>query len=555
MAIDDKRILAELKRSPRLRLFFGTPVPLDALSKDYVDKELGFVTTGRATIADIVHYVHDRRNIMLVGPRGTGKSYMARKAVEAIEADPRLGIVATITIQGDPNKPPSDYFDDGIIFTVESGDRGKRVIPDTVKAPFFSGAERTLEAFKFDRDEEGKLKLFKAIAPGVKLRVDRVVVFWDEGNRSSPAMQNAMLSLLAEGIIRRDGVDYVFPPVSCILTRNPDGYDAQSAKMPSPLIDRFAVQLYVYNPDLGTLRDQIAVTWHADLLKDMKTELYSAVDRLRGVAGAGFEKDQPNLTGLLVRLVREFGEEREWRIAKGSAQDRPASRRPAPEVIASAMSELRRLVEKNHDSMLVLQAVAHSESALLRLAFCPDLATVLDDAKVIALVILSTWGDAREPDEKPGMQYLPIRMRRALRQIGVHPAVAHAQRRLGDLTRYGTSIRAFIDMLETLVGASIREAQARFGQAGGGRGATASAYASAPTVLGALHDNLGRLLNHRCEAAFNPDREPAKAQRKTAAMVEIARAILRDPAGSRQLYDRIMGEEQAGADNAAPRQP
>src|SRR5262249_27736507 len=149
-------------------------------------------------------------------------------------------------VQGDPNKPPSDYFDDSIVFSLEDASgQQKRVFPHTVKAQFFMNAEKAKAGFGFDTDPDadGALVLVKQDG-GRRVRVNRVVVFWDEGNRSSPAMQNAMLSLLAEGIIRRDGVGYKFPPVSCILTRNPDGYDAQSAKMPSPLIDRFGLQMY-----------------------------------------------------------------------------------------------------------------------------------------------------------------------------------------------------------------------------------------------------------------------------------------------------------------------
>lgn len=494
-----------------VRFAVGVPTPAadefsDGLKARGGDDRLGFVMTGQKTIDAIVRAVHDGRNVMLVGPRGTGKSHMARLAVEQCANDPDLGVVAVIEIQGDPNKPPSDYFDDGIVFSLEEPPGGpKRVFPHTVKAPFFANAEKAASGYGFQLDADGALVLVKTVGSQT-LRVNRVVVFWDEGNRSSPAMQNAMLSLLAEGIIRRDGVGYKFPPVSCVLTRNPDGYDAQSAKLPSPLIDRFGMQMYVYNPDLETFNKEILPKWHERLVGQLQLEVRVALRRLVGVLPA----PTPDERDLLVRTADAL-EGANVRVRNG------ALLREAYEVIGR--------VFRDRPEEELARAARHALSALRRALRCPELppppatCTLRQDAAYVALLILATWGDAREPAEKPGMQYLPWHMRETLQHLAGRAydpdgRMGRALKRLGDLTRYGTSIRAYIDILETLVGYAIR------------RDEHGPELRPAETNRQDLLADLGLLLNHRCELSFNPDREPEKARTKTNELVEIATAIL-----------------------------
>jgi len=533
----------QLAMSPWQRLFFGAPVSIDAQPVMLGADQTVFVTTGPKVINEIRDYVLFRRNVMLVGPRGTGKSYMARMAVQAIEADPRFGVVATVTLQGDPNKPPSDYFDDGIIFKVEESRNRSRVLPSTVKAPFFSRAKRSANPFEFDRDQDGKLELYKEIA-GEQVRVDRLILFWDEGNRSSPAMQNAMLSLLAEGIIRRDGIDYVFPAVSCILTRNPDGYDAQSAKMPSPLIDRFGVQLYVYNPDVATMRNIICGAWHDDLLHDLKADVVAAVKRVQASNPTAPIGKVLKFTN---ELEKELSQDRAIRMGKLTASKRPTTIRHPPETFTAVLDQLvaieaemdgarKRLgfIKETPVTLLADSQVTWAKNCIAAtklLAYYPSRETVQNQAEIIALLILSTWGDMRPASEKPGMQYLPTNMQKGLVKIGkLGASIAHAQRRLGELTRYGTSIRAFVDMLEVLCGDAVASVIR-----------TGSVEAPAPVIpdVQSIEGKLGQLLNHRCEPAFNPDREPEKADQKTAALIHIARAILADPKKAYGIYSEI----------------
>lgn len=144
---------------------------------------------------------------------------------------------------------------------------------------------------------------------------------------------------------------------------------------------------------------------------------------------------------------------------------------------------------------------------------------ILDDGnmkealRLFSLLVLATWGDARDPGEKPGMQYVPVEMRQLLHDVArLNWRARRALKRLGDRTRYGASIRAFSDLLFTLVGESIRNPTPTF--------------MPVEVDLEVMRPHLGRLLNHRCEPAFNPDREPAKNREKTEALLDIAHTVL-----------------------------
>src|SRR4051794_490237 len=89
--LEDSESLAQRERRwPALaRCIMGAPAPAFDAKFDGVDeesrsdeRELGFVMSSEETIQKIVRSIHDGRNIMLVGPRGTGKSHMARNAVK-----------------------------------------------------------------------------------------------------------------------------------------------------------------------------------------------------------------------------------------------------------------------------------------------------------------------------------------------------------------------------------------------------------------------------------------------------------------------------------------
>ena len=517
----DELFTKEEKKSPLWRLLFGRPVPLYPESDSYGELDRGYVTTGDDTIQAILAAFREGQHVMLVGPRGTGKSYMAGQAVKKVRNESRFGNVAVISIQGDPNKPPSDYFDDSISLHVENrkaaegaDNQSGSVVPLTVRAPMFKNAQPLRDGgFK---TKESVLELVETLEnSGKQVPVDRVVVFWDEGNRSSPAMHNAMLSLLAEGVIRRDGKEYRFPPVSCILTRNPDGYDAQSAKLPSPLIDRFAAQYYVFQPDLHTMVYVIAKNWLKDYTAGLQNEMVNSVTRLIEYHQASSKNPNP----------------REWQVMEKINRDLLASSVEPPKINGKLETGnlpvvLKQIKDAKKEATTINDGLArmlgYCEESINRFSRVPDFSKIEPAAKRLALLVLATWGDARDPAEKPGMQYVPTEMRDALNALGkVSLRMRAALKRLGDRTRYGSSIRSYVNLLERLTGEYLQ--------------------GKMPIDLGLLSPYLGALLNHRCETNFNPDREPASANEKTEALLDIANMILY-PVKDAEKIDAILNE-------------
>jgi MoxR-like ATPase len=510
----------ERKKHGLLRLLIGHPVnKLESLP--YTDTQLGFVETGDETIKFLVRCVREGRHVMLVGPRGTGKSYMAGQAVEAVTADCSHGHIGKIEIQGDPNKPPSDYFDDSISFRVANPKSDSpRVLPTTVLAPFFQFAEPLPEG-GFKTGPRDRILLSQN-----GRTIDRLVIFWDEGNRSSPAVLNAMLSLLAEGVIRRDGRGYRFPPVSCLLTRNPDGYDAQSAKMPSPLIDRFGVQLYVYSPRITTFIKTIAPNWLRRYRSDAQREFDSAKEQIPKEQDF---HDDPRRSDL-VRALKTV----DLKDAKS---------------IANAVNAAKDLAEVEKKSgkpdTTPAERCTYFAYALSRLAQVPKQPEepftdeFSDAVALLALVVLASWGDKRDPKEKPGMQYLPEESRNLLETLAKSSKLTENHlSRLGNLTRYGTSIRAFEDLMLSTVSDAI---------ASSGNGDVS--LSPARISVKSLEERLGWYLNHRCETNFNPDREPDKARRKTESLLAVSWDILiHRPNDMLEMLGRRARRATAGAE-------
>jgi MoxR-like ATPase len=498
---EQDRGLSEQDRGALLNFLFGAPVERVALA-DAEEVKLGYVETGDTTVAFLEKCIRNGRHAMLVGPRGTGKSYMGAKAVLRATAGGKVGVVQRIEIQGDPNKPPSDYFDDSISFDEVAG----RLVPSIINAPFFRLARRgkgkSKNKFKCYPGEENRIILKKRNATGRLVEVDRVVIYWDEGNRSSPAMLNAVLGLLAEGRIRRDGISYAFPPISCILTRNPDGYDANSAKMPSPLIDRFGVQFYVYNPSMLTFVGIIA----PEFIRRQRTSL------LREVVVAAGRVASPVVTDWNTTYLVPALENAEKPDSPSTDSDLIAALETANDSFVNAAEPaIRKLPAADIDSG---KFVSELWARVLRVPV--DGPAYRRVAARLAMVVLATWGNLRSVKDKPGMQYLPPAMKLVLAELAKKdPSVKAHLSEVGDLTRYGTSIRAFEEMLKALL-IPLLDA---------GKG---DPDALEGVGMADLRKQLGALLSHRCETTFNPDREPSKALRKSRSLLWLAEWILAD---------------------------
>lgn len=205
--------------------------------------------TGKKIINEIVGAIALDQSVLLIGPRGCGKSYCIEAAIsEALSKNliaPYSADVEHLFIQGN-SEIPRDYFaEDDLVFKLLRGE----IVPRIRSAPLFKAAAR---------NDDGELLVERGEARWPVLQGKRFVLFLDEINRFSNGVLDSLLSILEE---RRAviGGEAVRVPVSVCMTMNPPGYDATAKNLSPPLAARIGRTIRLSTPDLDTLSDEIIV--------------------------------------------------------------------------------------------------------------------------------------------------------------------------------------------------------------------------------------------------------------------------------------------------------
>lgn len=217
--------------------------------------------TSSTLITEIFQAIKRRDHVLLIGPRGSGKSHAAREAIVKAEREGVLVPGAQIVAQGNKELPRDYFFEPEFEFFQEKG--------GVLSTTSTNMRLRQPPLFRHAKGESGHVHLqlvkgneqsptdmiahyeteFKIKIETDTTNVDHFVLFLDEVNRFNDGVLDSLLLLLEEGYAIYQG-KLVKVPISVIATMNPPGYDISARSLSPPLLSRFNIvkQLYTAGP-------------------------------------------------------------------------------------------------------------------------------------------------------------------------------------------------------------------------------------------------------------------------------------------------------------------
>jgi MoxR-like ATPase len=249
---------------------------------------------------DIFGAIVRREHVLLIGPRGSGKSYAGRRAIRMAEVlnrdgvkDPAQSVLvpgAQVIAQGN-KELPRDYFFEPEFEFVKTGDAVNPLTMELRQPPLMRHAAI---------DTTGRVKLVKVVTEpdkdldavtrfratfsmkgekrGDPVRpIEHFVLFLDEINRFNDGVLDTLLLLLEERCVIYQG-HLVEMPVSVVATMNPPGYDISARSLSPPLLSRFNTVKTLYTAGPHTLVDEIlpnALKLSGDELRRVRFEVFA----------------------------------------------------------------------------------------------------------------------------------------------------------------------------------------------------------------------------------------------------------------------------------------
>jgi len=259
-------VLAEAGIRSRARGFFGLESESLEPPAQRLWRENAYLMTGCVLVNRIYSAIRNRRSILVTGPRGSGKTYCALRAIERARQTRIIG--GSHFLQGN-REIPRDYLSESTLVIGRDGNAEliealawRRPMDSPLDERFQARMRAMAEAPPVNGVVGLAARLKHPLWPAVPLSLPRgeeqwhpehwLVLMLDEINRFGDGFLDSLLSIMEEGIVIRQG-DALRVPLVVVATANPPGYDTTARRLSPPLQARIARGTRVEQPPLDVL--------------------------------------------------------------------------------------------------------------------------------------------------------------------------------------------------------------------------------------------------------------------------------------------------------------